>query len=134
LPEGIPTVDKNPAPPAPTRSPARWSRSRAMTYLYRLGMMLMLMAGVALAASGVYLYQLYQQTPGYEDFARLRDMQPSIVLSAQGKHLTTFRKNYQEKVALEEASPWVIRALIATAGHRFFDHPGTDYRRTLSSL
>lgn len=127
-------MDKNAVPPAPTRWLTRWSRSRSRTYLYRLGMVLLVAASVAAAAAGLYLYQLYQQTPGYDDFARLRDVQPSIVLSAQGKHLTTFRNNYQEKVALEDVSPWVIRALIATEDHRFFDHPGIDYRRTLSSV
>lgn len=127
-------VDKNPAPPARISGQTHRPASRTMTYAYRLGAVLILMAGMALAAAGFYLYQLYQQAPGHGDFVRLRDVQPSIVLSAQGKHLTTFRQNYQEKLVLEDVSPWVIKALIATEDHRFFDHAGIDYRRTLSSV
>ncbi len=126
-------MDKKQALPAPTR-PVHWIHSKTVTYLIRLGIGLVLMTTAVLAAASYYLYQLYQQTPGYDDFVRLRDIQPSIVLSAQGKHLTTFRQNYQEKRALEDVSPWVIKALIATEDHRFFDHPGIDYRRTISSI
>ena len=126
-------MDTNPAPTPPTQSPVHWPRTRVKTYVYRSLMVLGALGSAAMAAAALYLYQLYQQAPGYEDFVRLRDVQPSIVLSAQGKHLTTFRHNYQEKIALEDVSPWVIKALIATEDHRFFEHQGIDYRRTLSA-
>ena len=127
-------MDKNSENPARARLLARQPRSKWMSYFYRSLLVLALLGGLAIAAAGMYLHQLYQQTPGYNDYLRLRDVQPSIVLSAQGKHLTTFRQYYQEKVPLETISPWVIKALVATEDHRFFDHQGIDYLRTVSAV
>jgi penicillin-binding protein 1A len=126
-------VDKNPATASPDPSQQR-PKTRAMVFFYRLLWVTGMLAVLSMAAAGMYLYQLYQQAPTYEEFSRLRDVQPSMVLSAQGKHLTTFRHKYQEKVVLEDISPWVIKALVATEDHRFFDHQGIDYRRTVSAV
>lgn len=127
-------MDKNQAPTNAAGTQQSRSRAKAMTFFYRFLWVTGALVVLTMAAAGMYLYELYRQAPSYEEFARLRDVQPSIVLSAQGKHLTTFRHKYQEKVALEDVSPWVIKALIATEDHRFFDHQGIDYRRTISAV
>lgn len=127
-------MDKNPASNLRARLLMFRPKTRLMRYFYGVSLALVLLSTVAIAAGAMYLHQLYQQTPSYTDYQRLRDVQPSIVLSAQGKHLTTFRQNYQERVPLEAISPWVIKALLATEDHRFFDHQGIDFIRTASAV
>ena len=55
------------------------------------------------------------------------------MLSADGKELALFKRANREWVKLDDISPQVIAALIATEDHRFFEHHGIDWRRTASA-
>ena len=91
---------------------------------------------VLLAASALlllYLLVLTLLTPSIGDIRKAKSEQPAQVLSADGKELAVFKRANREWVKLDDISPKVIAALIATEDHRFFDHHGIDWRRTASA-
>ena len=55
-------------------------------------------------------------------------------MSSDGQELASFKRANREWVKLEDISPNVIAALIATEDHRFYDHHGMDLKRTTSSV
>ena len=91
-----------------------------------------LLAGV-LALAG-YALVLLPFTPSVEGLLAARDDRPSVLLAADGSLLATFRRTPRDWLPLERIPPHVIDALIATEDHRFWEHPGVDWRRSLSSL
>lgn len=73
------------------------------------------------------------------DLPQLRDEPPdvdlgSIVYAADGAEIGRFY--YQDRiwVPYREISPHVVNALLATEDHRFYEHEGVDYRRTLAAV
>jgi len=87
-----------------------------------------------LMAFFLYLVALIPLTPGISDLHQARTARPSVILSADGKELGTFEKGLQERVKLSQISPHVIKALISTEDHRFYDHHGVDFRRVAGAL
>lgn len=59
--------------------------------------------------------------------------QPAQILSADGKLLAEFKPSNREWVKLQDISPNVVNALVATEDHRFYQHFGLDWRRTASA-
>lgn len=82
----------------------------------------------------LYTLILIPLTPGIKDLKQARTAKASAILSADGNQLATFEEGLHERVKLDQISPFVLQALIATEDHRFYDHSGIDYRRTLSSV
>ncbi|MGG7604853.1 transglycosylase domain-containing protein [Massilia sp. BKSP1R2A-1] len=98
-----------------------------------------LLVGLWLLAAGLmafflYLVALIPLTPGISDLHQARTARPSVILSADGKELGTFEKGLQERVKLSQISPHVIKALVSTEDHRFYDHHGVDFRRVAGAL
>jgi len=101
----------------------------------------LLCAGKAIAASGavgivllcVYAVVLIPFTPSIADLRKAKVDQPSVLLSADGKRIATFNRTNREWVPLSQVSPNVIDALLATEDHRFYQHHGIDFQRTLAS-
>jgi len=89
---------------------------------------------LALALLIAYTLVLIPFTPGISDLRKAKVDQPAILLSADGKELATFARNNREWVELEQISPHVIKALIATEDHRFYEHHGVDLKRTAASI
>src|SRR5690606_4546302 len=77
----------------------------------------------------LYVLLLVPFTPGISDIRKAKTDRPAQVLSADGKELAVFKRANREWVALDEVSPYVIDALIATEDHRFREHFGLDWRR-----
>ncbi len=103
----------------------RWMRAALVT----------LWAGLALlAALLVYVLILIPFTPGIKDLKQARTAKASAILAADGTQLASFEEGLHESVKLDQISPFVLQALIATEDHRFYDHSGIDYRRTASSV
>ena len=102
--------------------------------LYAWGKLIMRGVGLALAALVVYAIVLIPFTPGISDLRAAKIDRPAIVLSSDGKELTRFMRFNREWKKLDEISPHVIDALIATEDHRFYSHHGIDFRRTASSV
>ncbi|WP_068834043.1 penicillin-binding protein 1A, partial [Polaromonas jejuensis] len=81
----------------------------------------------------LYLLLLIPFTPSISDIRKAKTEQPAQVLSADGKALAEFKWANREWVPLEEISPQVVNALIATEDHRFYEHHGLDWRRTAAA-
>jgi len=103
---------------------------------YLLNMLVLLTIALAggLYAATAWLAKIEPDTPSVDDLLNARTAQPSVLLSADGSHLATYNRGQQEQVPLERISPYVIKALIATEDHRFYDHHGVDFSRTLSAV
>ena len=82
----------------------------------------------------LYVLILIPFTPGISDIRKARLEQPARILSQDGKEIAVFKRSNRDWVALEQISPAVVKALIATEDHRFYEHHGLDWRRTASSL
>ena len=94
-----------------------------------------LMAAVSLPVwLALYVLLLIPFTPSISDIKKAKIEAPTQLLSADGKVLAQYRRSNREWVALKDISPNVINALIATEDHRFYQHHGLDWRRTLSSV
>jgi penicillin-binding protein 1A len=91
--------------------------------------------GTAVALGVAHISRLAEQTPGPQALSDAQKMpRPSVVLSADGVVLATLRQAQQEPVPLSRIAPDVMRALVATEDHRFFEHRGVDVMRTISAL
>ncbi|MGZ8289092.1 MAG: penicillin-binding protein 1A [Telluria sp.] len=82
----------------------------------------------------LYVLVLIPLTPGISDLRQARAAQASILVASDGKQLATFEQGLQERVKLPQISPHVVRALVATEDHRFYDHHGIDFRRTIGAV
>jgi penicillin-binding protein 1A len=91
-------------------------------------------SALLLIAAAVYIYRLVPQTPDIAYLSEVKVAQPSVVLTADGTELAIFRRHFQEWATLDEISPDVVKALIATEDKRFFEHSGVDIGRTLAAL
>ncbi len=120
---------------------ARWARLRPALaqllhrperWLSAHGLVWML---AALALAGVlYVLALIPFTPGISDIRKAKSDQPAQLVSADGRLLAEYRWVNREWVSLETIAKPVVDALIATEDHRFYDHFGLDWRRTLSAV
>ena len=79
----------------------------------------------------LYVLALIPFTPSIEDLRKAKAAKPSVVLSADGQELAVFKRANRDWVKLEDISPHVKDALIATEDARFYDHRGLDIKRTL---
>jgi penicillin-binding protein 1A len=110
--------------------------SRSRTFLWYMLRVLAALAVLALAAvivGSAYVAKIVPQTPDIDALLDAPGLQPSVLLSADGTHLATYGRGQQEMVELDRISPYVIKALIATEDHRFYDHQGVDIQRTLAA-
>jgi penicillin-binding protein 1A len=97
----------------------------------RRGVLLALAVPPALLA--LYVLVLIPFTPSIGDIRKARVDRPAQILSSDGKLLTEFKPSNREWVTLAEISPHVVDALISTEDHRFYQHHGIDWRRTLGA-
>jgi penicillin-binding protein 1A len=96
-----------------------------------------LLGGTGAAAFALLLLYtaiLVPFTPSIVDIRKAKVDQPSMLVSSDGKRLATFKPMNRRWVGLNQISPHVIDALIATEDHRFYRHFGIDWRRTASGL
>ncbi|MDB5761209.1 MAG: penicillin-binding protein [Herminiimonas sp.] len=106
------------------------NRQRLLRVSTAVGMMFVVIA----ASLYAYVAWLLPTTPNIDYLVQVRTAQPSVILTADGTELTTFRRTQQEWVTLDRVSPYVINALIATEDRRFYEHRGVDIGRTLSAI
>jgi len=106
-----------------------WHRLRHPT---RRGILML----VAAAPAALVLYTLFliPFTPSISDIRKATTEQPAQIFFADGKKLTEFKQSNRRWVKLNEISPHVVDALIATEDHRFYDHHGLDLKRTIAAV
>ncbi|MET0982877.1 MAG: biosynthetic peptidoglycan transglycosylase [Telluria sp.] len=81
-----------------------------------------------------YLVILIPLTPSVDDLKQVNSARPTVILTADGKEMGTFEQGLQERVKLSQVSPHVIKALISTEDHRFYEHHGVDFTRIAGAL
>ncbi len=81
-----------------------------------------------------YIALLIPFTPAISDIRKATSETPAQIVSADGQTLTEFKRTNREWVTLDQISPAVIDALIATEDHRFYQHHGLDWRRLGASV
>ena len=95
---------------------------------------LIVVSAVGLALLSAYAVVLIPFTPSIADLRKAKIDQPSVLMSADGKRLAIFRPMNRQWVRLNQVSPHVISALIATEDHRFYRHYGIDLQRTAAGV
>ena len=104
----------------------------------RTALRLFALLGIAcLCGAAVFAFwvsSVVARAPGIQDLSAERLPEPSIVLSADGQTLARFEQNRREPAKLEEISPYVVQALIATEDHRFREHHGVDWRSMVRAV
>ena len=95
---------------------------------------LVAIGALGLALLCAYAVILIPFTPSISNLRKAKIDQPSVLMSVDGKRLATFKPMNREWVRLNQISPHVISALIATEDHRFYQHYGIDLRRTATGL
>ncbi len=88
---------------------------------------------VGLGAIGVVILRVAHEAPDVADVHALHGARPSVLLSADGRVLMSFRRIQRVPVPLERISPFVVKALIATEDQHFYEHHGIDLPRTLAA-
>ncbi len=94
----------------------------------------LLSACVVLVGMLVYWIVVLTELPSADDLRKSRFERATVVYSTDGVELTSYQDKNRRWVKLEEISPWVSKALIATEDHRFYEHSGIDVVRTLGSV
>jgi penicillin-binding protein 1A len=97
----------------------------------RRGVLLTLATPPALVL--LYVLALVPFTPSISDIRKARVDRPAQILSADGKLLAEFKPSNREWVSLKDISPHMVDALISTEDHRFYEHHGIDWKRTVSA-
>src|SRR5262244_173981 len=92
------------------------------------------LSALSLALLFVYAVILIPFTPSISNLRKAKIDQPSVLISGDGKRLATFKPMNREWVRLNQISPHVITALIATEDHRFYQHYGIDLIRVLTGF
>lgn len=116
---------------APALAARLGSSVDALRHPTRRGVVRALLALPALLL--LYVLILIPFTPGISDIRKVSSEQPAQILSADGRKLAEFKQSNREWVPLAGISPHVIDALIATEDHRFREHFGLDWRRTIAA-
>ncbi len=113
---------------------ARASDQPALTRIKAVFTGLVRLAVAAVLLLVAYTLLLIPFTPDVTNAYKGSTEQPSVLLSSDGKTLASYRRMNRSWVSLDKISPHVVKALIATEDHRFHEHHGIDWRRTLSSV
>jgi penicillin-binding protein 1A len=82
----------------------------------------------------LYVLVLIPFTPSIGDLRKDKVGQPSVLLASDGTVLAEYKNINREWVELDQVAASVVNALIATEDHRFFQHHGIDFRRTVGAM
>jgi penicillin-binding protein 1A len=106
--------------------PAKAQAATALTVLLGVG-------GILGALLLIYAAIVSTDLPSTRDLENPRFQLASIAYTADGREIARYARQNRSWVSLDEISPHVLNALIATEDHRFEDHWGIDLFRTFSS-
>ena len=81
----------------------------------------------------LYVLLLIPFTPGIGDLRKAKSEAPSVLLALDGSVLAEYKRINRQWVTLEQISPNVVNALIATEDRRFYEHHGIDFRRLVGA-
>jgi hypothetical protein len=104
--------------------------SRSVLKIVLYGLLSLFLIG--LISAGAYTVYLFQGLPSLEMLDNPRTATASVVKSRDGAILDRYFIENRTDIKIDEISPNVINALIATEDHRFYNHWGMDMYRTLA--
>lgn len=81
----------------------------------------------------IYTLALIPLTPSVENLRAEQRQRPTRVLSADGQQLVLFKGENREWVTLDQVSPVMVDALLATEDTRFYEHSGIDLFRMMGA-
>jgi penicillin-binding protein 1A len=110
--------------------PELQAKQRALLAVRGLGVAFL----AALLLLAAYALALIPFTPAVDNVLKARNERPSVLLAADGSVLATFRRTNREWIPLDRVPKHVLDALIATEDHRFYQHAGVDWRRSLAAV
>jgi penicillin-binding protein 1A len=96
--------------------------------------LLAFVAAVGTALLCAYALILIPFTPSIANIRKAKIDQPSVLISADGRRLASFKPMNREWVGLDRISLHVVNALLATEDHRFYQHFGIDLFRTAGGI
>lgn len=86
---------------------------------------------IAVVAAGCRADEIISLDPPELELVEQREALPSTVVDADGNVLTTLRREYRERVRLEDVPDHLVDAVLAAEDQRFFTHAGVDGRGLL---
>lgn len=73
----------------------------------------------------------FGKVPGEDEIKNIENLEASIVYDTNGEPIGKFYIQDRTLVGINEISPFLIKALVATEDKRFYSHHGTDFRSLL---
>ncbi|CAN5754615.1 PBP1A family penicillin-binding protein [soil metagenome] len=111
--------------------PKKTTKRRFWRIIIRL-MLIVALLGMAVAA---VVLVVYGQVAAQYDLSKLGEMkQRSVVLDCKGREIGKLHGENREVVALDQVSPYFVKALLAREDSRFYDHGGVDYIGVVRAL
>ena len=90
-------------------------------------------AALAIVAA-IYIGVQIAGAPPVTELKTTKVPEPSVILSADGQTIGRFQEQRLQPVTLDQVSPFVTQALIATEDHRFREHGGVDWLRSVKAI
>jgi len=106
-------------------------RQGSSSRIWLFGLIFLLFSTICLFIGG-FAY-LWRTTPATEEALAKTQTAPTQVFSADGVLLDLIGHRARKPVTLEEVSPHIVHALIATEDRRFYSHFGLDFQRILAA-
>ncbi|MFK8056191.1 MAG: transglycosylase domain-containing protein [Saprospiraceae bacterium] len=88
---------------------------------------------VALLIGSVYV-GLFGQLPSRDSIASVETPEASWLLDRNGEVLSRYYEQNRDNVDINELSPDLLAALLATEDERFFEHEGVDWKATARAI
>jgi penicillin-binding protein 1A len=115
----------SPTPVSPTQPVRRWPNilSRTLWGFFVVGLGVFLLYPILVSMNFLFLFG---KSPSLEELENPKVEQPSEVYTADGVLMGRYFRENRSPVPLNEMSPWLTKALIATEDVRYYEHSGID--------
>ncbi|WP_245326321.1 transglycosylase domain-containing protein [Hymenobacter wooponensis] len=110
---------------SPTQPTRKWPNilSRTMWGFFVVGLGIFLLYPILVSMNFLFLFG---KSPSLEELENPKVEQPSEVYTADGVLMGRYFRENRSPVPLNQMSPWLTKALIATEDVRYYDHSGID--------
>ncbi len=92
------------------------------------GAVVLAVLAAVVIVGGLKLASIARQLPSIDNLADSRSHRLTTIVSSDGVLLATFETHYRRPVALDQISPKLIDATLATEDARFYSHSAVDLR------
>lgn len=121
--------------PGPSSKAPRRSSKQVAWRLFKGTLVTACLAGlIFLGWFATYVSSVNENLPALPARPAATLAEASLILASDGSELGTLFGERRTWVALDDISPIVLEALIATEDHRFFEHQGVDWVRMAGAM